>query len=91
MAAAMNKVNNSAVVTRQPQKQPQNASTVAEADEAGEAVPLTLASATAAGGGGDEEGEQVELICEPSCQSRNKCELVLIHDFVRLSGSPLHT
>ena len=72
MAAAMNKVNNSAAVTRQPQ----NASTVAEADEAGEAVPLTLASATAAGGGGDEEGEQVELICEPSCQSRNKCELV---------------
>ena len=74
MAAAMNKVNNSAAVTRQPQQQ--NASTVAEADEAGEAVPLTLASATAAGGGGDEEGEQVELICEPSCQSRNKCELV---------------
>ena len=70
MAAAMNKVNNSAAVTRQPQ----NASTVAEADEAGEAVPLTLASAAAAGG--DEEGEQVELICEPSCQSRNKCELV---------------
>ena len=76
MAAAMNKVNNSAPVTRQPQQQEQTASTVSEADDAGEAMPLTLASAAAAGGGGDEEGEQVELICEPSCQSRNKCELV---------------
>ena len=75
MAAAMNKVNNSAAVTRQPQPQ-QTAPTVSDADDAGEAMPLTLASAAAAGVGGDEEGEQVELICEPSCQSRNKCELV---------------